>query len=89
MIRVSVELWPGGRQEEKWQLAVLHLSNITEGQSGLQDYAVYASEGVNEPAQRGRWESRGLIAGHDRTDASVWSLVQKAAAFASAEAEKR
>lgn len=89
MLRVSVELWPGGRQEAKRQVAVLHLSNITdEVTNGLEDYAIYASEGVNPPADRGRWESRGLIAGHDRRQ-TVWALVAKAAAWATSEAEKR
>ena len=35
-----------------------------------------------------RWESRGMISGHDRWS-SVWALVEKAAAWAAAEAAKQ
>jgi hypothetical protein len=89
MLKVRVELWPGGRQDEKHQIAVLHLSNVTDSvTNGLEDYAIFASEGVNPPADRGCWQSRGLIAGHDRRQ-TVWALVAKAAAWAASEAEKR
>jgi hypothetical protein len=87
MLRVIVELVPGGREKLKRELARIQLGNITDLHS-VSDYAIFACEDVNPVAQRGRWESRGLIAGHDRNQ-TVWALVAKAAAWAAAESEKR
>jgi hypothetical protein len=87
MLRVIVELVPGGREAHKREIASMTLANVT-AQAGLDDYAIHAAEGVNAVAQREAWETRGLIAGHDRQQ-TVWALIAKAAAWASLEAEKR
>jgi hypothetical protein len=89
MLKVTVELWPGGREADKREIATVILANVTDGATdGLEDYAIHASEGVNPPADRGRWESRGLIAKHDRRQ-TVFALLAKAARWATKEAEKR
>jgi hypothetical protein len=88
MLRVTVELWPGGREAHKRELAVMHISNMGV-LAGADDYAiaVVAKEDVNPVAQRGRWESRGMIFHHDR-EQSVFALLTKAAAWAAKESEK-
>jgi hypothetical protein len=90
MLKVTIELWPGGRMEAKRELAVMHISNVTDpaSTSGLDDYAVYVAEHVNPVAQRGRWESRGLLCGLAR-DRSVFALLAAAADFGAKESEKR
>jgi hypothetical protein len=87
MLRIIVELVPGGREHLKREIARAELGNVTAAGAVLDDYVIEAKEGVNPPAQRGRWESRGLITKHDRRQ-TVWALVAKAAAWATKEAEK-
>jgi hypothetical protein len=86
MLRIIVEILPGGREHLRCELARADLANVSD-LSDVSDYAIVASEDVNALAQRGRWEVRGLITKHDRNQ-SVWSLVAKAAAWAAKEAEK-
>lgn len=89
MLRLTVELVPGGREAHKRVLATMTLANVTDTlTSWLDDYAIHAAEDVNPVAQRERWESCGLIAGHDRNQ-TVWALIAKAAAWATGEAAKR
>lgn len=89
MLRVTIELVPGGRENLKRELAVMEISNMSV-LAGDDDYAIaiIAKEDVNPVAQRGRWESRGMIFRHDR-EQSVYALLAKAAGWAAAEAEKR
>lgn len=90
MLRVTIELVPGGRESLKREIASMTLANVTDAASttGLHDYAIHACEGVNPVAQRGAWESRGLLAGFDRSQ-SIFALLAVASAWAQAEAEKR
>lgn len=87
MLRIIIELVPGGVESRKRELACAVLGNITD-LDPVSDYQIRAREGDNPVADAKAWESRGMIAGHDRR-ASVWSLVAKAAAWAADEAEKR
>jgi hypothetical protein len=89
VLRITVELLPGGHEDMKRELAMITATNMTV-LAGPSDYAVavYAREGVNPVAGRGRWESRGMIFEHDR-DQSVFALLVKIAMWAAAEAEKR
>jgi hypothetical protein len=89
MLRIRIEFVPGGDESRVRELAVMTVSNMT-ALAGKSDYAiaVYAREGVNPVAGRGRWESRGMIFEHDR-EQSVFAVVAKAAAWAAIEAEKR
>jgi hypothetical protein len=87
MLRIIVELVPGGHESMKRELARAHVGNLS-ALATRSDYAIYANEGDNPIAGSGRWESRGMIGGHDR-EQSVWALVAKVAVWAAAEAEKR
>jgi hypothetical protein len=89
VLRITVELLPGGQETGRRQLAMANVSQM-EALAGKFDYviAVYANEGDNPVAGSGRWESRGMIAAHVR-EQSVWALVARAAAWAACEAEKR
>jgi hypothetical protein len=87
MLRIIVELVPSGREAHKRELALMQLGNVSSLNS-ISDYAIFATEDVNVLAQRGRWESRGMITGHERYQ-TVWALVERGAKWATAEAEKR
>ena len=85
MLRITVELVPGGREHAKRVLARAQVSNILN-LADVSDYAVKVeTEGRLEPWQPA-WERRGMIAGHDRRQ-SVWSLVAKVSAWAAKEGE--
>jgi hypothetical protein len=86
MLRIIVELVPGGVGRPH-ELARAELGNVS-GLADRSNYVIVAREGANPVADTPPWESRGLISGHDRRS-SVWSLVSKAAAWTSAEAEKQ
>lgn len=88
MLKVTVELWPGGREVAKREIASMTIVNVTGDETGLDDYAIHVVEGVNPPANRGRWESKGLLTGLDRRQ-SVFALLSVASNWAAAEAEKR
>jgi hypothetical protein len=89
VLRITVELVPGGYEGMKRELARAHVSNLS-ALAARSDYAVaiYANEIDNPVAGCRRWESRGMIADHDR-EQSVWALVAKVSAWAAAEAQKR
>lgn len=86
MLRITVELVPGGREHAKRVLAKANVANL----SALADVSDYAVEvetaGRLEPWQPA-WECCGIVLGHDRSS-SVWSLVAKVAAWAAKEAER-
>lgn len=87
MLRITVELVPGGNEARARPLATAEISNVSEGLSQINDYAVDASEVANPLAGTPAWSSRGMIGRHDRRQ-SVWRLVEKVAAWAATEAEK-
>jgi len=86
MLRIIVELVPNGDESRVRELARAQLSNIT-ALAPVSDYGIFACEGRNDVAGTIGWDSRGMIAGHDRMQ-SVWVLVAKAALWAASEAEK-
>ena len=87
MLRITVELVPGGRERAKRELARATLANVS-GLAPKSNYEFEAREGDNQLAGTAAWESSGLIAGHFRHQ-SVWALVAKAAVWAAYQAEKR
>jgi len=89
MLRIIVELVPDRRQDMRRELARAHISQLP-ALAGKFAYsvAVYANEDDNSMAGRSKWESRGMIANHDRNQ-TVWALVAKVAAWAAVEADKR
>jgi hypothetical protein len=87
MLRITVEIFPGGRQSHRRELAIMDIANIS-ALSDISDYAVQVSEQANPVAGKKAWSSKGHILKHDRRQ-NVFSLVKKAASWACAEAEKQ
>ena len=87
MLRIRVELVPAGDESRKRELACAILGNVTN-LDPVSDYQIRAREGDNPVAGTKEWDSRGMIAGHDRRS-TVWALVERAARWAAAEAEKQ
>ena len=85
-MRIVVELVPGGYEDMKRELARAHLANRS-ALADVSDYRIIAREGANPLADKPAWEAVGNVVGHDRNQ-TVWTLVEKAAAWAKAEAEK-
>jgi hypothetical protein len=86
MLRILVQLVPGGDEGRLRELARAELANIS-GLARVSDYAISASEGTNRLATTPAWSRRGLIARHDRRQ-SVWRLVARAAEWAATQAEQ-
>jgi hypothetical protein len=79
MLRIVVELVPGGNEPQKREIARATLSNITL--SDVSDYLIDVRERANPVAGTDAWNARGTIHGHDRRQ-SVWRLVARAAVWA-------
>lgn len=75
---------PGGEPRELARARVVNAG----GTPLLCDYAIEAGEGDNPVAGRKAWSARGHVLRHER-QSSVWALVERAASWARAEAEKR
>lgn len=86
MLRIRVELVPGGNEARKRELGCAVLGNITD-LDPISDYQIRAREGDNPIAGTKAFDVRGMLTGHDRRS-SVWALVVKAAAWAASEAGK-
>lgn len=89
MIRIHIEIVPGGDEKRRFTQAVAEIHREPGG-GIVADYAVSAGESQNphaEPGGRLDWAARGHILGHDRRQ-SVWALAAKVAAWAAAEALK-
>jgi len=84
MLRITVELIPGGDEARCRELARAQLGNISD-LADTSDYEIIAGEGENKWAGAMPWVASGLIDGHDRRQ-TVWALVEKAAAWAMWEA---
>ena len=85
MLRITVEIIANHGPRKIATAIVGNMSNLAD----VSDYQVAVRTEARElPTPDLAWESRGMIAGHDRRQ-SVWALVAKAAAWAAAEAEKR
>jgi hypothetical protein len=86
MLRIIVELVPGGHEPAKRELARAELGNISN-LAAFSNYAIRAGEGANPLAGTLPWQRRGTIAGHARNQ-SVWKLVERAAAWCGDEAKQ-
>jgi hypothetical protein len=77
MIHVIVEIWPGGVQTRKREIARMDISNISE-LSAISSYVVEASS-VPNPLSKNptALSARGTIEGHRRAD-GIWPLLAKA-----------
>lgn len=89
MIRVLVQMVPGGDERRTRELGRAELGNLSAaGPSIFSSYSIVAHEGSNPLAGTGPWECRGTIENHDRRE-SVWKLVERAAAWAARQVEAR
>ena len=87
MLRIIVQLVPGGAEHRKREIGRAELSNLS-GLAACSDYSIEACEGPNGVTGARAWASRGMLSGHNR-EQSVFFLVAKAAAWAAGEAEKQ
>jgi hypothetical protein len=81
MIRVTIEIWPGGSKVRAREIARMDIGNISD-LAAISSYEIRASSVAN-PLSRNpvAFSARGTIAGHRRKD-SIWALVAKATAWA-------
>ncbi len=75
MLRVTVELWPGGRETAKRVIATADIGRIRDG--ALADYEVTLREGL-----LGDIGDTAFVRSYPRWSASVWDLVSRAIAAA-------
>ena len=85
MLRIIVELVPGGYEPARRELARAELGNISN-LAAVSDYTIRAGEGPNPLAGAPPWQRRGMILGHSR-EQSVWRLVERAASWCGNEAD--
>lgn len=80
MLRIIVELVPGGDESRRRELARADIGNVSHLAS-VSDYVVRASENANALAGQPAWAKTGLITKHHRNQ-TVWALVARAAEWA-------
>jgi hypothetical protein len=78
MLRVTVEIWPGGIAELRRTLGLMNIAN-TSNLADVSSYEVYASEGDNRLAGTKARNCKTVIERHDRRQ-SVWALIEVACA---------
>jgi hypothetical protein len=89
MLRVIVEIWPGGSEIHARTLAIAGIANVSESDvAKLSHYQVHATEGANPLAGTTEWEAVGEILDHERYS-SVWSLVAKVGAWTAEQQKTR
>lgn len=86
MLRVTVEIWPGGDKTRAHTIAIANVANLSD-LADVSDYAVSVTEGHNPVTNTPPWSQLGYVFQHDRR-ASVWTLVAKVAIWAAEEAGK-
>lgn len=78
MIRVTIEILPGGYAEGRRTIGLMHIANISD-LARRSDYRVDLTEGENPLTGTKAFTCAGYVRGHDRNQ-SVWSLVWNAIA---------
>ena len=86
MLRITVEIWPGGDETRACAVAIANVANLSD-LADVSDYAVSVTEGHNPVTNTPPWSQRGYVFQHDRRT-SVWALVAKVAIWAAEEAGK-
>jgi hypothetical protein len=86
LLRVTVEIWPGGDNARARAIAIADVANVSD-LADVSDYAVRVSEGYNAIANTRPWSRRGYVLQHDRRT-SVWALIAKVAIWAAEEARR-
>lgn len=87
MLRITVEIWPGGDKSRARSVAIANVANVSD-LADVSDYEVSVTEGHNPLTNTPAWSQSGHLFQHDRR-ASVWALIAKVAAWATEEAGKR
>jgi hypothetical protein len=77
MLKVVIELHPGGHHERRTTIASMAISNISN-LSAISDYRIDAMEAANHLAGTRPRSTTCKVVGHDRRQ-SVWALLAKAA----------
>jgi hypothetical protein len=77
MLRVIVELVPGGHRELRRTIASMAIGNVSD-LADISDYRVDAMESTNRLAGTPSRSTTCIVSRHDRRQ-SVWSLIAKAA----------
>lgn len=86
MLRIIVELVPGGYEPAKRELARAELGNVSD-LAAVSAYVIRAGEGANPLTGVPAWQRTGRIERHRRNQ-SVWKLVERAAAWCGDQAKK-
>jgi hypothetical protein len=86
VLRITVEIWPGGDKTRACAIAIANVANLSD-LADVSDYAVSITEGYNPVTNAPSWSQRGSIFQHNRRT-SVWALVAKVAIWAAEEAGK-
>lgn len=87
MIRVIIEIVPGGNEKRKTSHAGAEIVCMPGSDGMFGDYAVSVGENHNPCAGRLDWTTRGHLF-HQPKNVSVWKLIEAVARFAGDEAEK-
>lgn len=77
MLRVIIEILPGGQSQLRRTIASMRIGNISD-LAEVSDYRVEAMESANHLAGTPLRSATCTVTGHDRRQ-SVWTLVAKAA----------
>lgn len=77
MLKVVIELHPGGYHERRTAIASMTISNVSD-LATISDYEVDAVEAANHLAGTRPRSATCMVVGHDRRQ-SVWALLEKAA----------
>ena len=80
MIKVTIEIIPGGYAEARRTIGLMHVANISN-LARRSDYRVDLTEGENPLAGTKSFTCTVYVRDHDRNQ-SVWSLIEKAIAAA-------
>ena len=78
MLKVTIELLPGGDAEMRRTLGVMYITNKSS-LADKSDYEISAAEGPNSLTEAAPWTCVTRVEGHDRRQ-SVWKIVEAAAA---------
>jgi hypothetical protein len=87
MLRVTVEIWPGGDKAGGRAIAIANIANVTD-LADVSDYEISVAENYNPINNTPPWSQRGRILRHDRRS-SVWSLIAKLGIWAEEAAKTR
>ena len=85
MIRVTIEIWPGGDSARAIEIARMNVANVSN-LAPDSTYEIWASSEANKFGQPA-FEASGKVITHRRKD-SIWALLAKATSWVAASAEK-